>query len=676
MEYLNGEEIKKAIRDYIEKAPYDYAVMINGDWGSGKSYLIKKELIPEIESIKLPPSFTSESNYKVINISLYGLEDIRSLSNLITTSIFYNSEMWNTKIGSTLKKVGSVAGTGLRILSDISGKSISASNEDLKDVFMETAQNCIDINKYVFIFDDLERSTLPLSEIFGFLSNLIEGNSVKVIVVANEKEIKDNLSSNDYFQKYIGLASISDKLQLPEVVTSKTDLNNIIKAISGNRTKTETKSLIEDEALKLQIDKIFPPDENYRKFKEKIIGQTITYRPALEPIIPLIMESIFDSMGYNHKKSNYDLTEISKPICDIFNSQKFYNLRILQMIVIYLGRIFPFTLEIVNSTFGKKDIYVLNQIIYGISNIAIKYSIGVSYEDITTSKSESKLFSDDSNENKLNFLFAVEYFYYGIFNESNISTAIKIISERLWQNKSNPNNPLNILSHFYTINERDAKSVLTDLLEEFNKNKYDVTEYPSILRILLDLQGADIIEKEKVSLAVEKMCNNVKGIDLHSYSYEKDYLPQLANMRDLYREYLQKIIIASKSNENSSVKELIITSLQNNKLCSPQLKLIYKDVNFKRNDQSSYFLLADLRIVISLLKISPANEINEFRNIIISFYYNVSDFPKSEQKIREFNKLLSNAIEEKIFYDKIALLQVEWLKSNLDSVLSKFPTNQ
>ena len=38
---FNEEEIVQAIKNYIEDTVYPYALMITGEWGSGKTYFIK-----------------------------------------------------------------------------------------------------------------------------------------------------------------------------------------------------------------------------------------------------------------------------------------------------------------------------------------------------------------------------------------------------------------------------------------------------------------------------------------------------------------------------------------------------------------------------------------------------------------------------------------------------------
>lgn len=43
------QEIISGIKVYINEYCSDYAVMLNGSWGSGKTYFVKNELIPVLE---------------------------------------------------------------------------------------------------------------------------------------------------------------------------------------------------------------------------------------------------------------------------------------------------------------------------------------------------------------------------------------------------------------------------------------------------------------------------------------------------------------------------------------------------------------------------------------------------------------------------------------------------
>ena len=71
--YLNSKEMEKELDNYIENEKLKYAVLITGDWGTGKTYFINKYC---------------ESKKNIIKISLYGLNNISEINDKIIKTIF------------------------------------------------------------------------------------------------------------------------------------------------------------------------------------------------------------------------------------------------------------------------------------------------------------------------------------------------------------------------------------------------------------------------------------------------------------------------------------------------------------------------------------------------------------------------------------------------------------
>ena len=57
------EDLVESILDYIRADYTDYAIMINGEWGSGKTYFWNHKIKPRIESM--------QSEWKEINSHLH-----------------------------------------------------------------------------------------------------------------------------------------------------------------------------------------------------------------------------------------------------------------------------------------------------------------------------------------------------------------------------------------------------------------------------------------------------------------------------------------------------------------------------------------------------------------------------------------------------------------------------
>src|SRR5574344_1325140 len=87
---LNDGEIIEVVKEYIDNAIYNYAVMIDGEWGSGKTFFVKNNLVEAIEKYE---NEKVERNYlytprKVLYISLYGISSTEEISNEIYISLY------------------------------------------------------------------------------------------------------------------------------------------------------------------------------------------------------------------------------------------------------------------------------------------------------------------------------------------------------------------------------------------------------------------------------------------------------------------------------------------------------------------------------------------------------------------------------------------------------------
>ena len=76
-----NEEITYRIKQYLE-LDTNYAIIINGDYGIGKTHYIKNYLFPKIAELKIVNSEKDEV-YIPILISLFGAKSIEDIQNQI-----------------------------------------------------------------------------------------------------------------------------------------------------------------------------------------------------------------------------------------------------------------------------------------------------------------------------------------------------------------------------------------------------------------------------------------------------------------------------------------------------------------------------------------------------------------------------------------------------------------
>ena len=114
--YLNEDSITAEIMSYAKSRIYNYAVPIDGDWGSGKTYFVQNQLIPKLEA----------SEYSPIYISLYGIDSTESVSQKIALFLLLNKVPTEKKsvVKQCLPVIGSFVLPIDQTLLNISGLSI------------------------------------------------------------------------------------------------------------------------------------------------------------------------------------------------------------------------------------------------------------------------------------------------------------------------------------------------------------------------------------------------------------------------------------------------------------------------------------------------------------------------------------------------------------------------
>ena len=170
-----------------------FAVLVKGDWGCGKTFLVKKIL-----------NETYGKKYKdnVIWISVYGLSSIQQLKQKLLKKIHPILTNKVTQFVFNTLKTGIKTSTKIDLNNDEEGDLFF----DLTIPDYETEKDGAKIKiKKLLIIDDIERCSIPITEIFGFFSEDILENNLRAIFISNDEKIKDS----DDFDSY---KSIKEKI--------------------------------------------------------------------------------------------------------------------------------------------------------------------------------------------------------------------------------------------------------------------------------------------------------------------------------------------------------------------------------------------------------------------------------------------------------------------------------
>ncbi len=182
--------------EYVKQDHTFGAVMITAPWGSGKSYFIKNIF---------PKNLSDHSSEKCVMVSLYSLINIEGLCKAILMESKFKAFQKDNKSRSLAGLIGKTVYHGI---SSYIGFDLGASEKDYLKFFKS-----FNFSNNVIILDDLERTEIPMRLLMGFVSNLTE-EGIKVILIANEKEIIDNCNKSGLSYDGIKEKTVCDTFQL------------------------------------------------------------------------------------------------------------------------------------------------------------------------------------------------------------------------------------------------------------------------------------------------------------------------------------------------------------------------------------------------------------------------------------------------------------------------------
>ncbi|WP_223643371.1 P-loop NTPase fold protein [Planococcus sp. 4-30] len=188
--------ILDAVKRYASLPETQYAIQINGPWGTGKTYYVKKHLIPEVNRVK-----NSEGeHYRCCYISLNGFSSVDQIGEAVffelaegKNKIAYQGAKYLGRYGGVLNFLGDFEGVASNLKQDITSMLSKSTDNLLKSIFL--------------IFDDLERidDNLSLKQVFGYInSNYIEQEKVKVLFISNDEKIDTATNYKEIREKVIG----------------------------------------------------------------------------------------------------------------------------------------------------------------------------------------------------------------------------------------------------------------------------------------------------------------------------------------------------------------------------------------------------------------------------------------------------------------------------------------
>ncbi|PEJ12119.1 P-loop NTPase fold protein [Bacillus toyonensis] len=289
MQTSSGESMQyiiDSILDYIERDKTSYAILLNGKWGSGKTYFWENVLKEKIEK-------------KTIYVSLYGINSTEEISKRIALGRWENVQKLNeSKWGGRMTELTKATFGILKSVEIPFVKEISLPKIDFDQFF--------DYTNTVLCFDDLERANIDVNEILGYINNFVEHDGIKVIIIGNEEEIAERLNEQN----------LELKMLTTYFYLEKGNLNNI------QPSKEEQISI--NDLMTNKLRELFHKKNEYNRIKEKLIGKTLTIQIEERPLIQDIIHDTKETELQSFLEYNIEIIETT------FKKSGTKNIRILK----------------------------------------------------------------------------------------------------------------------------------------------------------------------------------------------------------------------------------------------------------------------------------------------------------------------------------------------------------
>lgn len=295
---------------YCEEPEPVGAVLLTGEWGCGKTYLIDNELKEVLEN-----------KAHVIRISLFGITTIEKIHMAVKQawiSEYSRDKKWKTVVEKAQQ-----------------GKEIAGKLDFLPDwvrgiattdwqAFIEI-KNVIEEKPVILVFDDLERCCLDTIDVLGAINDYCENQKFHTIIVANQDKMK------------VSVKTIDVPIEFEIDTFENEDKSKPAKRAAG---KIKCKAPKDSDEL------------SYNEIKEKIIHRTVQYIPDYAGIVnTVIAKTKYPDNEYMDfvKKCEKGILELFAPdrkAYDEFqNSKRPHNIRSLKCAIRDFYRIYGILVE-------------------------------------------------------------------------------------------------------------------------------------------------------------------------------------------------------------------------------------------------------------------------------------------------------------------------------------------
>ncbi len=561
-----NQHIYSYMKHYINlKISPEYALLISGKWGTGKTFFINNYLEKE-----------SHENIKFIKISLFGIKSVDEIHKQIIFQLIGAEE---GSLKNDMIKIGAS-------ILDSFGKKINLGIHDIPtEQVLKTLTKKLN-KEIIFIFDDLERITLNIPEILGYINILVERLHLKTILLANEQELDKKDQYKDFKEKIIGKTFLLKQDFDTSFDTFMEQINLSKEVLTDNKITIENIFITADYHNLRHVRQTLL---DFEHFFENVEEKFHTKKDLMQELI-----EIFFALSIEIKNGKFDIRDLK-------------DLQLVKSIEYYMERM---DAEDKSEEFSRKPLDLLLE----------KYSLANRDGLLLTEKMWIKLFSFGTLK-KIEITESFENSKYFI-----------VESPKEWIP----------LWHYHELEDYDFKEKLKVVVNNFNNNEYkEIEVFMHVVGILLRFSKLNLYDKSSQEI-IDKVKNNIdenlkileKNIDLDDSSFGLSYMEADSNEFNEVKKYLLDKTYESINNSLEDRGKELIRALEDNDF-----------EKFKHMLSPEYSFISDLYKLPIFYKIKADTFFNTILNIQHSTLRRILPTIEKRYSQESTNELLVEELE-------------------------------
>ena len=612
--YLSESSILKEIKYYIDTDFYNYAVMIDGAWGSGKTYFVKNVLLKKIES----------NEKRVLYVSLYGISNIQELGKKLYLDYLLKDK--SKLVMEHTELVENVIGTIIDIGSPFMGKlgDIDIKERKIKNIVQNAVKHICPMKNCVLIFDDLERCDCSIQDILGYINGFVEQAGMKVIIIANQEEFRKKIDAQTLAMQIRAVIGRDETLDFTEPGNGQ--LVKYLISMQNKQPENEKIKKVSLNVAKERVARVFGVESEYEHIREKIVGTVFYYNPDTKKVMSNLIQK-------NSTYNTNDRRQLEKNInylAESMEKAKHVNFRTFQFFLQKMAKL----LQVLDGEDYENIDFIYKRVILSCWDSCILFKTGKLKDD----------WNDAEYIEGVKFRVRVieDYIKYSWLNVEKGKRVFKKFDVEETRTKLLKNDPVNLLQDKWYRADSDDFIVnnMNAVIENARKGIYDIGSYDRILQIFLQIHTAAFDIKYTDRL-LEAMCEGIEAkratgiLDcIGTMSWESKKTEQL------YKQYIRKLQeVYNKFMEKKSEDDLNIFLQEDNwaqKIYDYCLNVKHPQKQEDYTKKLSPFLKAlDVKTLIGKLETSNGENLQKFASVLRLVYplqYNPNAFIEDNEE--------------------------------------------